>query len=36
MIRLELSYKKDEVVLSGNGILVLKIDKENLAMVNFD
>jgi mannose-6-phosphate isomerase-like protein (cupin superfamily) len=36
MIRLDLTYKKDELVVSGNGILILKIDKDNLTMVTFD
>jgi hypothetical protein len=36
MIRVDTSHKKDQVIISGNGILVLSIEKDNLTTVNFD
>lgn len=36
MARLELSYKKDELIVAGNGILILKVDNDNLSMAAFD
>ena len=36
MARLELSYKKDELIVAGNGILILKVDGDTLSMAAFD
>lgn len=36
MARLELSYKKDELIVAGNGILILKVDNDVLSMAAFD
>ena len=36
MTRINLSYKKDMIILSGKGILVMKINRDNLDVTRFD